>query len=83
MAANPRNTVFVTVRNRASLTHLNALSNESFNKNLHVIEADVVNHKAMKAAASEVARINGGTLDILIENAARVNTPNMYRGLTD
>lgn len=83
MAANPRNTVFVTVRNRASFTHLNALSNESFNKNLHVIEADVVDHKAMKTAASEVARINGGTLDILIENAARVNTPNMYRGLTD
>lgn len=71
-------------------------------RNIHVLQADVVDHRAVKvrartahgqgtaadscilqAAATDVAKQTGGSLDVLIYNAARMEMTNMFHGLTD
>jgi len=37
----------------------------------------------MKVAAEEVAKITGGSLDVLIHNAARMESANIFLGMTD
>ncbi|KAI0317442.1 hypothetical protein OF83DRAFT_1121432 [Amylostereum chailletii] len=51
--------------------------------NLYALEADVVDHKALKAAAAEVSKITGGTLDVLINNAAKTTGRHYFTALTD
>ena len=46
-AANANNAVFVVVRNKARSTHLNEVVAKS-SGNIHVLEADVVDHRALK-----------------------------------
>lgn len=46
-AANASNVVFVSVRNKAKSTHLNEVVAKSTG-NIHVLEADVVDHRALK-----------------------------------
>lgn len=45
--ANANNAVFVVVRNKARSTHLNEVVAKSTG-NIHVLEADVVDHRALK-----------------------------------
>lgn len=83
LSSNPENTVFVTVRNRNSSTYLAELVAQSGHQNIHVLEADVVDHRALKAAAEEVVKATGGSLDVLINNAARTEAHNAFKGLLD
>ncbi|GBE85213.1 predicted protein [Sparassis crispa] len=75
LSANPDNTVFVLVRDKARSSHLASVVAAAGN-NIHVFQADV-------AAAAEIAQLTGGGLDVLIHNAARLEGPHLYRNLTN
>ncbi|KAH9930653.1 NAD-P-binding protein [Fomitopsis serialis] len=83
LAANADNIVFATVRNKTGLTYLNELVASLTTGNIHVLEADVVEHSSMKAIAADAAETTGGSLDVLIHNAARTERENIFRGLTN
>ncbi|GJE88888.1 SDR family oxidoreductase [Phanerochaete sordida] len=80
LSANPTNVVFGLVRNKANSQDLIALEKEL--TNVHVLEADVTDSARLKAAATEVAKVTGGTLDYLINNAAHVQTDRRFYNLT-
>ncbi|KAH9929437.1 uncharacterized protein B0H18DRAFT_873829 [Fomitopsis serialis] len=83
LSANADNTVIVTVRNKEKSVFLNELVRQSQNKNIHILEADVVDAHAMERAAVDAAEITGGALDVLIHNAARMEAENRVKGLFD
>ncbi|OBZ72809.1 putative oxidoreductase C24B10.20 [Grifola frondosa] len=71
LSADQNNIVFGLVRNKSTATTLADLQRER--PNVHVVQADIVDSKALKAAAAEVAKVTGGSLDYLINNAAFVD----------
>lgn len=83
LAAHPENTVFAVVRNADTSTHLVDFLAGGERKNVHVLEGDIIDPAATKAAAAKVAGISGGALDVLIHNAAHLNMATMYRGFLD
>ncbi|KAH9922392.1 NAD-P-binding protein [Fomitopsis serialis] len=83
LALSGENTVFVTVRNKQKSTYLLDTASKLPHKNVHILEADVVDNQAIKNAAADVAKISGGSLDVLIYNAARLEFDNILRGLLD
>ncbi|KAG2155705.1 hypothetical protein DEU56DRAFT_724660 [Suillus clintonianus] len=68
LSADSGNTVFALVRNKATATKLEELGRH----NVHIIEADITDTKALKDAAAEVSSRTGSSLDYLINNAAFV-----------
>ncbi|KAF8521922.1 hypothetical protein BU17DRAFT_87481 [Hysterangium stoloniferum] len=83
LSAAAENTVFALVRSKmTALSAPSTVLNEN-RHNVHIIEADVTDVKAMRAAAEEVAKITGGGLDVLIENAAAINGENDWRRIID
>lgn len=70
LSANPENAVFGLVRSKGNSQDL--LSLEKERSNVHVLEADVTDAPRLKVAAAEVAKVTGGTLEYLINNAAFV-----------
>lgn len=83
LAASPHNVVFAIVRNIATSTHLTAFVTESKKNNVHVLQADVADHVTLKDAAARAAEITGGSLDVLIHSAARIEVPTMFKRVTD
>jgi len=83
LALNGENTIFVTVRNKDKSTHLHATVIQLPHKNVHILQADVVDKQAIKNAVTEVNKISGGSLDVLIYNAARLEFDNLLRGPAD
>ncbi|KAG2350947.1 NAD(P)-binding protein [Suillus weaverae] len=70
LSADPRNTVFALVRSKATANRLTELKR----RNVHIIEADITDNKALESAAEEVSSLTGGSLDFLINNAAFVES---------
>jgi len=70
LSASPENTVFALVRSKSTANKLEALNA----RNVHILEADIVDVPALKAAATEVAKVTGGSLDYLINNAGVYGT---------
>ncbi|KLO10732.1 NAD-binding protein [Schizopora paradoxa] len=70
LAADPSNTVFALVRSKSSAQKLQDFVAGHAHKNVHILEADNDNIASIKTAAKEVAKITGGTLDVLIANGA-------------
>ncbi|KIP11355.1 hypothetical protein PHLGIDRAFT_114750 [Phlebiopsis gigantea 11061_1 CR5-6] len=70
ISLHEENIVFGIVRNRATAHELSRLVVER--ANVHILEADVTEYRALKAAADEVARVTGGALTCLINNAAHL-----------
>ncbi|KIJ66420.1 hypothetical protein HYDPIDRAFT_174517 [Hydnomerulius pinastri MD-312] len=68
LSAVTGNTVFALVRKSATATKLADLNRP----NVHIIEADITDLPAVKAAAAKVSEVTGGSLDVLINNAAYV-----------
>jgi NAD(P)-dependent dehydrogenase (short-subunit alcohol dehydrogenase family) len=68
LSAVPDHTVFALVRNRATASRLVDLNRS----NVHIIEADITNLPALKAAAARISEVTAGSLDVLINNAAFV-----------
>ncbi|KAK4063739.1 hypothetical protein Trihar35433_8447 [Trichoderma harzianum] len=58
-------------------------------KNIHLLQADLVDNQSLTAAASEVSKLTGGSVDYLIVNAAYQNhkaaslTPTSFIGQED
>ncbi|KAL6305096.1 short-chain dehydrogenases/reductase [Sparassis latifolia] len=71
LSANKENTVFGLVRNLAGSPAL--LELQKSRSNLHVLKADILDLPALEAAAADIAKITGGSLDYLINNAAYVD----------
>ncbi|KAI0674060.1 NAD-P-binding protein [Trametes maxima] len=74
----PNTTVFAVVRSKQGSTHLAAVAANA--NNVHVIEADVVDAKSLARAAQEIGAITGGSLDYLIQNAAKVGHAKIVYG---
>ncbi|KAH9846549.1 NAD-P-binding protein [Lenzites betulinus] len=81
LAARPDSIVFAVVRNKQTSIHLAGAIADL--KNVHVVEADVVDYKSLERAAKEVAAVTGGKLDYLIHNAARMNVESIFLGFND
>ncbi|EPS93828.1 NAD-binding protein [Fomitopsis schrenkii] len=54
-------------------------------KNIVLLQADVVDYRSLKTVAEQVAQVTGGSLDVLIHNAAKMDYAggNIYRSLTE
>ena len=48
-----------------------------------IVEADITDREAITAAYAEIADINKGSLDVLINNAGLVNERSAYKTLVD
>jgi len=80
LASIEGNTVIGLARNKASAEE--RLAKDGL-KNVHIISADITNAKAIQAAADETAEITGGSLDILINNAAYVSRQSAWSTVAD
>ncbi|EPQ50278.1 NAD P-binding protein [Gloeophyllum trabeum ATCC 11539] len=67
LSEDPNNTVFGLVRKLSTSTDAKELASKR--PNVHILQADIVDDKALAAAAEEVAKVTGGSLDVLINNA--------------
>jgi NAD(P)-dependent dehydrogenase (short-subunit alcohol dehydrogenase family) len=70
LSADSGNTVFALVRSKNNANKLTELRRH----NVHIIEADITDNKALKNAAAEVSRLTGNSLDYLINNAGFVES---------
>ncbi|KAK4167854.1 hypothetical protein QBC43DRAFT_297119 [Cladorrhinum sp. PSN259] len=69
----PENTVIGVVRNKFAVSQKIASDPELCTcNNIHLLEADVTDYPALKAASIKASNITGGKLDILIANAGIV-----------
>ncbi|KAL7274374.1 hypothetical protein RUND412_002726 [Rhizina undulata] len=81
LSTQSENIVFALVRNVKTSDKLNELAN--LRANIHVLQADITDHVALKVAAAQTSRITGGCLDVLINNAGLVSDPTNSKSLTD
>jgi len=78
LSSSADNQVFALVRDKSTASSLVELASRT--PNVHILQADIVDHKALKEAAAEVAAVTEGSLDYLINNAAFMEEER--RGLT-
>lgn len=72
LSADPNNTVIGLVRNEpAAQQRLDA----DYIKGVHLLTADITDTRALYLAAGLAAKITGGSLDVLINQAALVSSP--------
>ncbi|OSD00312.1 short-chain dehydrogenases/reductase [Trametes coccinea BRFM310] len=69
LTQDQNNVVFGLARNPENAPKL--LELQKARPNLHIIKADLVDLPSLKAAAAEVEKVTGGSLDYLINNAAQ------------
>ncbi|KAI7492225.1 hypothetical protein KC357_g1293 [Hortaea werneckii] len=79
LASIESNTVIGLVRNQSATEE--QLAKDGFN-NIEVVSADVTDAKALASAADEVATITGGSLDVLINNAALIAPKSAFLDVT-
>lgn len=68
LSVKSENIIIALVRDKSAASDLVNLHRT----NVHLVQADIVDFTALKAAAAETAKITGGSLDVLINNAAFV-----------
>ncbi|KAA1472250.1 NAD(P)-binding protein [Dentipellis sp. KUC8613] len=66
LSAKPENVVIALVRNLGTTEGLRSLNRS----NVHILHADIGDLASIERAAAETAKITGGSLDVLINNAA-------------
>ena len=76
-----QNIVFALVRNKTATE--DRLRKDNIAGNVHVLEADVTDLSALRAAVAQVSSITKGTLDYLIHNAALVSTRSGFSTVLD
>lgn len=81
LAQDPSNTVVGLVRNKSDTEK--RIAKDGFKENLHIFEADIVDMKALHMAAAETAKLSGGSLDVLINNAAFVSEESNYNTIQE
>ncbi|OAL49451.1 short-chain dehydrogenase [Pyrenochaeta sp. DS3sAY3a] len=67
LSSDPNNTVIGLVRRKAETDAKIAAWNK---KNIHIVQADMMNYDSLKSAVETTSQITGGSLDYLILNAA-------------
>ncbi|EXJ93929.1 hypothetical protein A1O1_02322 [Capronia coronata CBS 617.96] len=75
LSRDPSNTVIGLVRNKAATDE--RLAQDGFlekRPNITILQADIIDGAALRAASHETAKITGGSLDYLINNAAYLST---------
>ncbi|TVY33085.1 putative oxidoreductase [Lachnellula subtilissima] len=72
LSANPSNIIFALVRNTTSSPKLTALA--ASNPNVHILPGDLNSITQLQEAAEKVSSVTGGSLDILINNGAYLDT---------
>ncbi|KAL4925425.1 uncharacterized protein BDV17DRAFT_294487 [Aspergillus undulatus] len=77
LSSDPSNTVIGLVRNKPA-TDKRVAEELSDRTNVHILQADITDLQALKAAAVETAQITGGGLDYLIGNGAFLSTDDAY-----
>jgi len=80
LSSNPKNTLIGLVRDKET-TEKSIESEFPGRKNIHIIQADVVDYYSLKKAADETSAITGGSLDYLINNAAYISKFSSFPGL--
>jgi len=80
LSSNSANTVIGLVRNKAATE--DRIAKDGI-KNITILEADITNFDAQKAAAAKVSELTGGSLDYLINNAAYVSELSGLKSLAD
>ena len=71
-SADPQNQVIALIRSRNTAEALEQLAAE--HKNIHIVETDISNPKALEKSAAKTSSITGGSLDIFIHNGAHMGT---------
>ncbi|KAK7680210.1 hypothetical protein QCA50_016719 [Cerrena zonata] len=79
LSSDPTNVIFALTRNKANSTALRDL--ESKKDNVHVLQADITDVPSLRESAKEVEKRTGGTLDVLINNAAQLTVDRGYWSL--
>ncbi|KZO91520.1 NAD(P)-binding protein [Calocera viscosa TUFC12733] len=74
------NLVFAIARTPDKAAGLQALKAD---KNLHILKGDITKPQDMKAAAEATAKVTGGSLDVLINNAAYLSHDGTYNAIDD
>jgi len=74
-------TVFALIRKNKS--EVEAKITKEGLQNVHVFEADVTDAAALSKAAVEFSKLTNGTLDIFINNAARLGQKTYFRNISD
>lgn len=80
LASNPNNTVIGMVRNKEATEQRLA---SDWITNVHLVVADITNLGALQLAAQLVSRITGGSLDVLINNAALLSQTSRSKTIVD
>ncbi|OCT50329.1 hypothetical protein CLCR_07493 [Cladophialophora carrionii] len=80
LAKDPANTVVGIVRDKAAADK--AVAADGF-KNVTMVEAAIADYKSLLKARDEVAKITGGSLDYLINNAAFIDRKTMGKALDE
>ncbi len=80
LSATRANTVFALVRNPAGAAGLEQLVKSQPPGAVHVLKADVTDPDSLLAAAAAASAVTGGSLDVLVHNAADFDAKSM--GLT-
>jgi len=70
LGADPVNTVFALVRSLGAAKQLTDFVATHQRKNVHVLEADIADSKAIQNAAETVRKVTGSKLDVLVNNGA-------------
>ncbi|KAJ5675522.1 hypothetical protein N7462_008419 [Penicillium macrosclerotiorum] len=77
LSSDSNKTVIGIVRNKAQ-TEEKVKEELPERSNIHIVQADITDYAALKAAAAETATITGGGLDYLIANAGLVSRFDAY-----
>ncbi|KAL4960379.1 NAD(P)-binding protein [Aspergillus stella-maris] len=77
ISEDPQNTVIGIVRDKPA-TDAKIVESLDGRKNIFILEADITDYNALKAAEEATAAITSGTLDYLIANAAYVSRWDAY-----
>jgi NAD(P)-dependent dehydrogenase (short-subunit alcohol dehydrogenase family) len=80
LSSNPANIVIGLVRNKD--TTQNRLVDDNLT-NVHLVCADITDAKALQTVAEQVSKITGGSLDILINNAAILSPNSAFNSIVD
>ncbi|TID20029.1 NAD(P)-binding protein [Venturia nashicola] len=80
LSQNPTNEIIALVRNKP--TTLARLKKENHSqKNIHILQADILDPTTLQTALPQISKITGGSLDVLINNAAYISEESNFTTL--
>lgn len=80
LAANESNVVIGIARNKLATDE--QLAKDGI-KNVTILSGDITDQKSLEAAADQTAKITGGSLDVLINNAAYLSAKGQFSNVTE